>query len=438
MKKLILSIVALSTLATASFAQKVNEQSFKDKVAKATEATQDPKKGIKGSTWISLGDAYLAAANAYTASVYPGMSEAEAVLLVGKPESESIPVVTIAGEDFKHYEYSGLNLYFSMEGTLTYFMQKSPIIENALQAAYDSYVKAIEVDAKAKAKAAEGLINLIVAARAEGSNAYGLEDFSMSADKFVIAATAANHPDVDEPTANELLFFAAVTLLQSERHAESLEFLNKLAEAGDYRDGDVYNYMAMAHTALEQSDKVEAILIEGLEKFQANQGILNSLISYYITANEDPNKVIPYIKKAQEANPTDANLFIAEGLAYESMGDPVKSIEAYAAAVEIAPTFFDASYNYALATYRYGTELIKNLAGIDLSNQSELDAKEGEAIEQFRLAAERMEKAFEIDSTNRDAMEVLRSVYFRLSGNRLTKDNAEYSASYAKYRDMLQ
>lgn len=438
MKKLFLSIVVASTFMSAAMAQNVNVQSFTGKIEKAKAATQDPKKGIKAATWISLGDAYVDAANANTASVYPGMPEAEILVNVGKPASDQLEIEVINGADYKHYEFPSVDIYVNGEGAVEFFLEKKAIVDGALTLAYDAYTKGLEVDSKATTKVKAGYEKLIMAARAEGANAYSLGNFALAASDFAIAAKAASSETVNSPDAGELLFYAAVTALQAEKFETSVETLLQLRANEDYHDGDIYNYLGIAYTSLGQTDKIEPILLEGLEKFQANQGILNSLISYYIGSKDDPNKVIPYIKKAQEDNPTDPNLHIAEGLAYESMEDTDKAVEAYGRALDLKPDFFDAAYNYALATYRQAGAMIKELGSIDLSNQSELDEKEGAAIEVFKKSAERMEKAHAINPTNRDAVEVLRSIYFRLSGNRLTKDDSSYLDNYNKYKSLLE
>ncbi len=423
--------------ASAAMAQNVNTQSFKDKIAKAETATKDPKKGAKAASWIALGDSYVAAAGAYTAMVYQGMGEAEMMMAVGKYEGESVPMVTFNNTNYKHFSYPQVDLYVTEAGQLEIFQEKAPIVADAFAKALAAYTKAVEIDAKAVGKVKAALEALVVAARAAGANAYAMGDFANACDDFTVAANAATNPALNSADANELVFYAAVTALQAEKYDDSVELLKQLIEAGDYRNGDVYNYLGIAYTSLGKTELVEPILVEGLEKFQANQSILHSLISYYIGAKEDPGKVIPYIKKAQEESPEDPNLLIAEGLAYENMGDTEKAVEAYGKAVQVKPDFFDAAYNYALATYRQAGNMIKALGEIDLSNQSELDAKEGEAINVFKQSAERMEKAHAIDPSNRDAMEVLRSVYFRLSGNRLTKDDPSYGEKYNKYKAML-
>lgn len=427
MKKISLSLMMVLLTATVIFAQKANPQALLSKLEKSNAEIQDPKKAEKASTWLSRGDLLFEIATANTGIVFEGMSESESALLIGKPLSDQIPIVTIGGTDFKKYSFSVLNVYFTMDGKAAMWEDTKPIMEGALDKALEAYRKAAQLDPKSAAKAKDGIKRVIQQLKIDGQNLYSLGNYKGAAEVFSRAGTASADPLIGTVD-NEIMYFAGVSAIQGDDFEKGADYLQKALSGGYEADGLVYYYLGFAKNKIGDAKGAEEVLLQGVAKYPASQDILSALISHYISNNDDPNKVIPYIKTAQQNDPSNVVLYIAEGVAYESMKDFVKAEAAYNMAIEKDPKFFDPYYNLGLMYNIKGEDAVDELRSINYTDRKAYTAKEDEAIAYFKRAAELFEKAHQLKPEDRNTIQLLRTLYFRLRD-----EGPEMQANYEKY-----
>lgn len=437
MKRLFLSLaLAVMTLSssTAAFAQqRANTDALLSKLEKNTGDTQDAKKGAKASTWLTRGDLLYQIATANVGPAYEGMTEQEAVLLLGRPTNAAeVPIEEIGGKEYKKYVYDGLDVYFDAEtGKAAFWKETKTTMENALGEAVKAYEKAAQLDPKVKDKAKDALVRIINQYKIDGQNLYAFSDFKGASEAFAQAGAISESPLVNQPD-YEILYFAGVAACQGEEYQASIDYLEKALKGNYTGEGMIYYYLAYDKSKLDDKAGAEAALLEGVQKYPANQTLLEGLISHYIANNDDPSKVIPYIKKAQENDPDNVIMYVAEGVAYESMKDYPKAEAAYQKAIEMKPDFFDPIYNLGLLYNLQGEEAVQELRTIDYTNQQAYTEKENEAIDYFKKSVALFEKAHELKPDDANTIQLARTLYFRLRD-----EGPEMQAGYDKY-DALQ
>lgn len=418
MKKVILTLAAVAFMATSAMAQKVNADAIRDKIEKGVAATQDAKKSTKSATWISLGKAYYEAGTANTAALFPGMTYDMLVLSIGKASNEAEPEVrTIGGKDYAGLKYDAIIVYLDpSNNTVHTWEETNPIIsENPFEKSIEAYKKAYEIDPKSASKVIDGYNSVITALTNDGQGFYEFGEFTKAANNFAAAATyALEIPNGPAENAQQLLFFAGVASVQAELYEQAEKMVTKLLESGYEQNGDCYIYLATAQDKLGKKAEAKETYLAGIKKYVNNTALLSQFISFAIMNGEDPAIILPYVLTAQEADPQNTGLMLAEGIVYDKMKDYDKAVAAYDKALKINPEFFGALYNKGFAYYTKAGEINKEIGKTDYTNKARIEELRKEFVETMKAAIEPFEKAHELNPKDPSVVELLRSSYFSL------------------------
>ena len=408
-------------------------------MAKIEKSNADLKgaKASKSSNWLKNADLYVELAEINTSQFVTGIPASQVIMMLGKPSNAAAPEVTeINNKAYVIYKYPSVDAYIdNATNTLSFFVETKVTNATALETAVASVMHAYKMDPKTKTRVINTLKEIIAAYTTKADNHYGIADYKVAAENFMAAGTLSACDLINDPIADELLYFSVV----ANAAAKSISVIKPAVElmiSRDYlRKGDVIYYLAIVENELGNKDAAEAAFLRGVQEFPENANILNSLIAFYLGNNEDPNKVIPLIKKAQESNPTNANLFIAEGLAYDAMKDIPNAIIAYQKAVDLDGTSFDVLYNLGLAYYRMSESIDAELSKIDYS-QTDLYNTTKDRIDAEQLKSlEILLKAHAINPTDKTTVELIRSIYFR-QRNKSAEMKAQYEIFDAKSKEL--
>ncbi len=117
---------------------------------------------------------------------------------------------------------------------------------------------------------------------------------------------------------------------------------------------------------------------------------------------------------AQEADPSNTSLLLAEGIVYDKMKDYDKAIAAYDKALAVDPDFFGALYNKGFAYYSKAGDYNKQIGQTDYTNKALIEELKKGFIDNMRHATVVFEKAHQISPKDASVVELLRSSYFSL------------------------
>ena len=443
--KRILILLALVLAVQVTDAQVKTPDAAKKALAGAEAAANEAKKATKVAPWLKLASAYMDAYNAPAGAAWLGASKQELQLIMANEKPVSAEVVTLGGENYTKEVYSNKEFYFNNGGQLVMINVTKPVVKGALEGARNAYAKANEVDLK-KSKLKDinaGLENISKKYMDEGMNKYTLGDYAGASVLFEQAAEAA----ATQPLAKvdtTALYNAGFTAWMVKDYPRAKGLFEKcLAAEYYYEGGEVFAKLADIYTNLEDKTAASDILEQGFTKFPQSQSILIGMINYYLTNNEDPNRLFELISLAKKNEPNNASLYYVEGNIYVELrkADPAnsdqyvaKAVEAYDACSGINPDYEFGHIGKGIMYYNIAIELQeKASAELDDAKWVQLNKQFTEAL---KNALEPFEKAYNVskdDSLRVNIAEYLKNIYYRFSS-----DGDEYMNGYKKYNEVVK
>ncbi|MDR2037914.1 MAG: tetratricopeptide repeat protein [Bacteroidales bacterium] len=419
----------------ASAQNESKAKSIKSNIEKSDAAIQDAKKSINPNTWMSRGKLFH---EAYGLNVdfarQIGKPDDEKMLFLGeepqvlKTQENGVPVET--------HEFSRIKLIYK-NGVFFAWDETQPIVEKPLEKAIDAYEKAKSLDEKGKLTKKINEAYVLINNDLEGkiANELTLERFRDVYESSQLKIRLNGYLGKIDTLYYYYAGYAAYHY--NERQGgniwkETEEALEKAIPLGfepEGMEGSMYDMMYVA-TLNASGDTAKALsyVQKGLEIYPENMQLLYRMINYYLN-REESEKAMDYLKKAQKDDPNNTMLLFVEGTLLERMGDTDKAVEVYDKVITLKPDYFDAYYNKSVAYYNKAAKYLEE------GNAPNKTFKEYEELKnlaelEFEKAIPPMEKALELMPTNKDALETLKSMYFRL--------RIKHPEMEAKYNDTVK
>lgn len=435
MKKLLISLVLLFAVHSV-YAQSKSAADALKVLEKAKSEIENPKKNAAPATWVKLGSAYLECYDAPIKGVWQNASQMEVKMILKDQPIVSSTTEEKNGRTFSVDNYADKSLYYDENGALAAWVIKAPTLqENALELAYNAFLKAIELDTKkASSKVlTESLKGLQSRYISEAMSAYTLGENKTASLDFEKAWEVAANPLIGLVDST-MAYYAAVTASLAGESDRTIKFLEYCLTINYDQKGDVYATLADAYKVKGDTLKAKELLSTGFAKYPSSQGILVALINVYVESNDNPEKVLEFLKVAQANEPTNPSLYYAEGNVYKKLGKYDEAIACFRKSVEVDPKYFFGPFNEGDAYYTLALELQeKAQQELDDTKFAELQTKMEQALES---ALAPFEKAFSI-TTEKDLQlgcaEYLKQIYFRFRDKK-----PEYQAAYDKYNKFLE
>ena len=436
MKRILMMVAAaLLVAAPAANAQKVNADALKAKVAKADADAANAKKNAKSATWLTRGQAYLAAVDAPEASLYIGMPVAMLEVSYGKAMSSQ--EVKKGYGQFIEMTFPYVNVYVDpASGTVASWQVTKPVVENGAAVAVESFMKAKELDPKAVVKANEGLTKLKDHYLQEADNMYKLGEYKAAAAGYSVAEELLNN--LGTPDQSWAFNIGYCYVLDGDFDA-ALPFLEK-SKANNYEaDGTLYYLLFHCYFKSNTGDMVKSkeTLLEGVSKYPQNNNLIESMTMFYSRegSTEDPEEVFGLIKSAIDADPTNVELWAGLGNVYLKSERWDEAIETYTKAVELQPeneiNQLRLGYTYCLKGDAAQDELTKQT----FTSYEESNKAQDAVLKIYAASLPALEKAYALNGTNRTTIELLKSIYYRLSYDDEAM-KAKYDEINAVYKQM--
>jgi tetratricopeptide (TPR) repeat protein len=416
MKKVFLMLM-VGILCVSVWAQNDSKaKSLEKDIAKSDIAVQDAKKGVNPNTWLDRGKLFVDAYGVNIHFLRANMSIQEATLFLGKPIATPEATTDESGKSIETHTYSRIKLTFE-QGVLVSWVETATVAPEPLKEAVKSYQKAKELDEKGKLtkKIEDGL--KVVASDLEGKafNEYALKDFNaayLSAkDKIAVSEMLGYSDTIYHYYAG---FFAyAQSELDKTLWKESIFHFDKALALG-FKDADpvlLYGMLYTACTSVGDTAKGLSYVEKGFALNPNDLGLIYIMINYYLERNES-EKALAYVAKAKAGDPTNGTLLFAEGSLHDKLGHREEALVAYDAAIALEPTNYSYYYNKGVVYFNYAVKLYEEAD--KAKTNAEYDKWKDLADKEFVNAVAPMEKALELHDNDRDIMETLKNLYFRL------------------------
>jgi len=338
----------------------------------------------------------------------------------------------LSGEEYNVVHYSDKDLYYDTDGSLAFWVVTKPLLAtDLLEDAFNAFHKGYELDTKGSQKKAitEAMANIQNRYITDAMTANSLGNFSLSSKNFGNAIRCTEHPAINRLD-TLIVFYTGLTAYYAQEYDRALNYLQRAMNMGFTQEGSAYSFLAETYKALGQTNKVGPTLIEGFTKYPSNQGVLVSLINFYIDSNEDPSKIMEYIHKAQENEPNNESLFYAEGNVWSNLNNFDKALESYNKSVAVNPKYVFGYISIGQTYYNAALE-IQNKAADELDDRK-YNAMLEEMDQLLLKAIDPFEKVFVI-SDNPDILTDI-AVYLKIIYYRLQGKDEKYTPLYEKYK----
>ena len=265
-------------------------------------------------------------------------------------------------------------------------------------------------------KAGVGLFNT-------GINFYNLKDYNLSKEMFdkifdLFPLDKKNNLERSNVTRESVwlnLFFISSAQANNEI---AKEYLQKLIDV-NYQDPQIYAYMANIYLEEGHNEKALKIIKIGRDLFESDVNLIISELNYYL-ANNDYASSEKLLRVAVEEDPNNHQLFFALGSSYDELNDFEKAENSYLEAIDIKPDFYDALYNLGVMYYNKGGDMLNDANNIKDFKKYDIAKKKAENVMLKGLPY--VEKCYELDSSDKNIMLVLKELYYRNGNNEKYKE----------------
>jgi len=291
------------------------------------------------------------------------------------------------------------------------------ISEPALDIAYTSYMKAIELDVKNQfLKDIEPKIAVIANYFLQkGANNFNVKKYEEALVDFERAIVVASYFKKTDTTA---LYNAALVSEKLKNYGKASHYYEGLIDIG-YEDPRIYHFLAEAYYQLGDSIKGFQSVKAGRIAYPSNEDLIIDELNYYLF-NDESDLALKNIDKALTSMPDNSELYFAKGTLLDKVKDFSGAESAYLKSLEINPENFNSSYNLGALYFNRGVEFVEKANTYSESQNVEFKAAEAQAVENFDKALPYLEKANLLDPHDRATMKSLKNLYSR------TGDDAGY------------
>jgi TPR repeat protein len=415
-----------------------NLESLRKEVAKSDADIANPKKMENPKTWVQRGEKLISVYDRSTMGASQGMLKAIFITLTKDKATEKI-----GDTEYEVLVLPTINLYFDQRDQLALWKEKETATDRPLSQAYQAYLKAAELDVKNAQvkKIKEGLTTLAAKLRTEGVNVYSANDYKSAQQYFIESVEASRHPLVGRIDTIIAYYAGVVSLNESVLdYDNAIRYLKLCIDNEYYDDGNVYPNLAKAYDSKGDSIAQEQTLTEGFVKFPTNQAILIELINLYLNAGANEDKVIAYLKKAQENEPTNATLYFAEATLYEKLKRLDEAERMYIKTVEVDSTNYNGYYNLGALYYNRAVEYVKEAGEIKDWRSPKIKELVAKANEEFKRSLIPFVKAHKLQPNDKYALENVKNIYFRFreESKEMMDLYNSYNEKYTKMKEQEQ
>lgn len=447
MKRLFLTVLGAMLLAVPAVqAQKVNREALTSAIEKSDAEIQDPKKAAKAATWIKRAQVYYAAQAAPTKDMFASMPLALLTATCGNPKSQD--VATIRTGEAEALKYNYVTVYLQ-DGHVVTWTQEKQVAKNAFQNMMEALDKAYELDPKQAPKVKAELVKIVDYYKKEGEANYNAACYGRAAQSYRNSYEAEQREAYGSAPESALMYNAGYLLTidgsqNPDSYKEGEKCLLSAIQDGYQDEGGIYYYLfhcyygqaknAEGDAKAELLQKAKGALLSGIEKHPTNEEIIAGLQGLYMSEPSvgDPAELVDMIKAAIERDPQSVDMWVSLAMINYQMKDYEAAAAAGLKAVELAPDTFDNNYRLGIFYAANGDTIVDKMNTSSYTRQSDYDADYAAMNDAYRQSVPWLEKAHEIQPDNRNVIETLKTIYFRL------RDEEGMMDKYNEYNALLQ
>lgn len=293
---------------------------------------------------------------------------------------------------------------------------------------YEFYMKALPLDktvdakGKEKTKYTKEIVNTISGHSSDYNDAaivyWEAKDFDGAYKAWeVFLSLQENEPfkekvkALNDTVIGEIYFNQALAAWQADKLENALKSFTK-AEAKGYNKKPLYDYALAVSAGLKNDDAVFEWASKGNALYgKEDPNYLGNMINVYLQKKEY-DKALSMIDEAIANDPSNAQYYLVKGILYDNMDRADDSKAMFEKAVELNPENVAALTQLGAAICREAYTLSDSAPTTPAESQAFFDAK---IRPLFLQAADYLEKAWQLDNDNMDALRYLDNIYYNLN-----------------------
>lgn len=289
------------------------------------------------------------------------------------------------------------------------------LVENPVDEAFKSYMKAIELDEKGGNPGLK--IKLLTFGNTlinQGIEAYQANDYAKATDYFEkkLAIDKTSMFKTDSAIDTAIMYNTGLAAMNSKQYDKAIMYFTDCAKYG-YNGGSSYAQIITAYQQLGDTVKSVEIMKQAFEKYPDDQSINVQLINYYIMSGQ-PNEAISYLDKAIEKEKDNSSFYLAKGVALDKLGRQEEAIDVYKKAIAIKPENADAYYNLGVIYFNRGVKQFEVAQKVPTNDIARYDEEIKKSNEEFLKAVPFLEKAVQYNPKDTYIFDQLKNLYYRL------------------------
>lgn len=218
-------------------------------------------------------------------------------------------------------------------------------------------------------------------------------------------------------------YYAALAASLIPNREKAIELYDEIKDLG-FKENDIYQLLAGEYLEIKDTVACVGILEKGMIKFPTNVYYILNLININLVQEKSDDAIV-YLNKAIEVTPDNAQLYDVLGLVYENTKETDKAISYILKALDLEPENPDYLSHIGRMYYNRGLE--ERTKADDTKDSKLAQALEEQYKASFRQSIPYFEKAYKLNSEDRDAIFALRNMYYSLNNNaEFEKWNTEF------------
>ncbi len=284
---------------------------------------------------------------------------------------------------------------------------------NALQVAYDSYQKAIEIDKEIMNESLNPpspVIGLYVVGEQfynQGVDLYNNQDYSTAMEKFEMTRKINSAFSLKDTIAT---FNAALCAIQLKDDVKAKTYLEDLVK-NQYHQGLVYSSLANIYKAEKDTVKAMATIQKGRKLMPEDLTLIIAECNIYLGQGKN-KEAQDLLRIAVEKDPNNHLLHYAIGVNMAEFGNFDEAEKSYNKAIEIKPDYFDAIYNLGALYVNTAASIMEEANKLPIGDPLYDQLKE-KADKLLEKAIPTLEKAETINPNDVSTLISLKQLYTR-------------------------
>lgn len=299
--------------------------------------------------------------------------------------------------------------------------QFAKIDPQALDKSYASFLKVMELDPNDKEAQLVEIKPRIEAIGQQyfvrGVERFNNQEFNAATTEFIQSFNVAKSINKVDTLA---LLNAGLASIRAENYEQALNYYNQLLQL-KFSEPDVYRNMATAYRGLDNKEKMMETIKYGRALYPSDNGLILEEINAYLAIGQGA-RVVNDLINLVEQDPTNYSIYFVLGTIYgdeanAAMYNLATAAKYYEKAIEYKADYYDAIYNIGALYINESNKLQVKANDLPLTETKLYDKITEEANVIIRKALPYLEKAYEMQPSNKETIQVLKSIYARFKMN---------------------